>query len=112
MRKNSHADPRNGAGEGMIEIPDDFKKIFSNLQEFEKTTKNLVFTANSGGGLVTASVNGGGELIDLKIDESLLEDVESLQILIMSAVNEAHKSVIENQKTIAMQALQTFGRKT
>jgi hypothetical protein len=47
--------------------------------------------ASAGGGMVTAVVNGKLELVDVRIEPSLLEtaDVEMLQDLIVAAVNEA-----------------------
>jgi hypothetical protein len=49
--------------------------------------------ASAGGGMVTAVVNGRQQLVDLKIEESVVdpEDVEMLQDLILAAVNEALK---------------------
>jgi hypothetical protein len=46
--------------------------------------------ASAGGGMVTAVVNGKLELIDIRIEPSLIEarDVEMLQDLVMAAVNE------------------------
>jgi hypothetical protein len=41
-------------------------------------------------------------MIDLEIDDSLLEDKESLQILLIAAVNDANKMVEENKKNSAM----------
>jgi len=64
------------------------------------------YTAKSGGGLVEASVDGKFEVVDLKIDDSLLEDKESLQILIMSAINDAIKMAVEDKK---QEALKMFG---
>jgi DNA-binding protein YbaB len=46
------------------------------------------------------------EVIDLKIDDSLLEDKESLQILLMSAINDAIKMALEDKKR---EALNMFG---
>ena len=78
------------------------QKEMENLQEKAKET---ILTAKSGGGLVSVSINGAGELVDLHIDESLLEDRETLQILLMSALNDAYKSVEENKKSMALNLL-------
>ena len=71
-------------------------------KEMEAKSSSMTFTAKSGGGMVSATVNGKFELLDISIDDSLLEDKESLQILLMSAVNDALKSAFENQKREAM----------
>lgn len=49
--------------------------------------------ASAGGGMVTAVVNGRQQLVDLKIEASVVdpEDVEMLQDLVLAAVNEALK---------------------
>jgi len=49
--------------------------------------------ASAGGGMVTATVNGAQQLVDLKVEPSVVdpEDVEMLQDLVMAAVNEAIK---------------------
>jgi nucleoid-associated protein EbfC len=49
-------------------------------------------TGTSGGGLVTATVTGAGELVSLDIDPSVVdpEDVETLSDLIVAAVRDAN----------------------
>jgi len=49
--------------------------------------------ATSGGGMVTAVVNGKQQLINLKIEKDAVdpEDVEMLEDLVTAAVNEAIK---------------------
>ena len=84
----------------------DLNEMMQKLQESMAEQNNKIYTATSGGGLVEATVNGQFEVIDLKIDDSLLEDKESLQILTMSAVNDAIKMAVEDKK---QQALNMFG---
>jgi DNA-binding YbaB/EbfC family protein len=80
--------------------------MLQKLQEQMQEADNKIYTATSGGGLVEASVNGKFEVIDIKIDDSLLEDKESLQILLMSAINDAIKMAVEDKK---QEALNMFG---
>ena len=87
---------------GNIDLNDMMKK----LQESMESQNNKTYTAKSGGGLVEATVNGQFEVVDLKIDDSLLEDKESLQILLMSAINDAIKMAVEDKKR---EALNMFG---
>ena len=84
----------------------DLNEMMQKLQESMAEQNNKTYTAKSGGGLVEATVNGQFEVVDLKIDDSLLEDKESLQILTMSAVNDAIKMAVEDKKA---QALNMFG---
>lgn len=90
--------------------PTKLTEMLGNFQEkakeLEEQGKNKIYTSKSGGGLVSVSVNGCGEVVDLNIDHSLLEDKESLQILLMSAINEAYHNVSENKKN---EALGMFG---
>lgn len=71
-------------------------------KEIQEQAKNVHFTAKAGGGLVELTANGAGEVIDLTIDDSLLEDKAYLQILLMSAMNEANKMAEDNKKSQAM----------
>ena len=84
----------------------DLNEMMKKLQESMAEQNNKIYTAKSGGGLVEASVNGQFEVVDLKIDDSLLEDKESLQILTMSAINDAIKMAVEDKK---QQAINMFG---
>jgi len=94
----------------------DFSKMGEMLQKaqaeakkMEESSKNKEFTAKSGGGLVKVSANGAGEIIDIDIDDSLLEDKESLQILLISAINDVLKMVEEDKKLMASQMLGSLG---
>ena len=73
-----------------------------------------IFTAKAGGGMVEISINGNSEVIDLKLDDSLLEDKDSLQILLISAMNDVIKQSDENKKMMAMNmmsGMNPFGQK-
>ena len=73
-----------------------------------------IFTAKAGGGMVEISINGNSEVSDLKLDDSLLEDKDSLQILLISAMNDVIKQSDENKKMMAMNmmsGLGSFGQK-
>ncbi|NPA73092.1 MAG: YbaB/EbfC family nucleoid-associated protein [Epsilonproteobacteria bacterium] len=94
----------------------DFSKMGEMLQKaqeeakkMEENSKNKEFTAKSGGGLVKVTANGAGEIIDLEIDDSLLEDKESMQILLISAINDVLKMVEEDKKLVASQMLGSLG---
>ncbi len=93
--------------------PEDLAKTLESLQEnfknAQEENKNLTFSAKSGGGLVRVSANGEGEIIDISFDDSLLEDKESLQILLMSAINDVYKSVESNKKNMAIGMLGNLG---
>jgi len=84
----------------------DLNKMMSQVQEMASKVKedgeNKVFTSTTGGGMIQLSINGNSEVIDLQIDDELLEDKDSLQILLISAMNDCLKQAEENKKTVAM----------
>jgi len=85
-------------------------KMMEQMQEkaaqMQEASKAIELTAKGGGGMLTVTANGMGEIIDITIDDALLEDKVSLQILLMSTVNEVMHMVEENKKS---QALGMFG---
>ena len=54
-------------------------------------------TAQSGGGMVTATVNGAHELLELSIDPDVIdpEDKEMLEDMVVAAVNQAMQQAEE-----------------
>ncbi len=85
------------------------QKAQSEAKKLEEQSKSKEFTAKSGGGLVKVSANGMGEIIDIDVDDSLLEDKESLQILLISAINDVIKMVEEDKKATASKMLGSLG---
>ncbi|SFV53937.1 FIG000557: hypothetical protein co-occurring with RecR [hydrothermal vent metagenome] len=78
------------------------EEVQAKAKEVQEQSKKVEFTAKAGGGLVSLTANGLGEVIDLEIDDSLMEDKESLQILLISAMNDISKLVEDNKKSQAM----------
>ena len=72
-------------------------------ERLQKQMAEMRVEATAGGGMVTVVVNGGKQLLSLKIDPEVVnkEDVEMLQDLILAAVNDAHRKADEAmQKTM------------
>ncbi|MRJ03372.1 MAG: YbaB/EbfC family nucleoid-associated protein [Epsilonproteobacteria bacterium] len=86
----------------MQEIGKVFQEIQEKAKQIEEESEKRIFSAKSGGGMVEVSANGKGEIVDVKIDDSLLEDREALEILLISAINDVLKMVEENRKSMAM----------
>ncbi|MCG3134031.1 MAG: Nucleoid-associated protein [Planctomycetes bacterium] len=63
------------------------------LMELREELKERVVEAQAGGGLVTAFVNGNGELVKLKIRKDAVDagDVSMLEDLVLAAVQKAHE---------------------
>lgn len=84
----------------------------ANKAKEENSSK--IFTSKAGGGMVSISINGNSEVVDLQIDDSLLEDKDSLQILLISALNDVIKQADESKKMMAMNmmgGMGSFGQK-
>ena len=60
----------------------------------QQEQETMTYTASAGGGMVTASVNGKHELVNLEIKPEAVDpdDVEMLQDMVMAAVNEAMRT--------------------
>ena len=91
-----------GSGFDMSKMGEMMSQMQEKAKELEEQAKNVELTAKAGGGMVEIRANGAGEIIDLNIDDSLLEDKESLQILLISAMNDVNKMVEDNKKSQAM----------
>jgi len=77
--------------------------------EMQNKLEAVELTSKSGGGMIEIKANGGGEVVDISIDDSLLEDKESLQILLISAINDITKMVEDNKKSQAMSMMGGLG---
>ena len=84
----------------------DMGKMLEGMQEqaqkMQAELEAKEFTVKTGGGMVKVTANGNGEVVDLEIDDTLLEDRESLQILLIAAINDVNKMVEDNKKNSAM----------
>lgn len=67
------------------------QKMQQDFLRMQKELESKEFTAKSGGGVVTAVVNGNRELTKITIDPDAVDpdDVEMLEDMVMAAVNEA-----------------------
>ena len=70
------------------------QKMQQDMQKMQEELENKEYTAQAGGGVVSATVSGKHELKSLAIDHEAVdpEDVEMLQDLIVAAVNEAMRT--------------------
>ena len=67
------------------------QKLQAKMVEMQAELGNRTVSAQAGGGMVEAVVNGRQELVSLRIDPEVAgaDDVEMLQDLILAAINEA-----------------------
>jgi nucleoid-associated protein EbfC len=91
----------------------DMGKMLEGMQEnaskLQAELESKTFSVKAGGGMVELSVNGRGEVIDLNIDDSLMTDKDSLQILLIGVINDANKMVEQNQQNSALGMLSGMG---
>jgi hypothetical protein len=85
-----------------INLNDMMGQVQEMADKAKEEGKNKVFTSKVGGGMIELSINGNSEVTDLQIDDSLLEDKDSLQILLISAMNDVIRQSDENKKATAM----------
>ncbi|MEA3289943.1 MAG: YbaB/EbfC family nucleoid-associated protein [Campylobacterota bacterium] len=85
-----------------INLNDMMGQVQEMAEKAKENGANQLFTSKVGGGMIELSINGNSEVVDLQIDDSLLEDKDSLQILLISAMNDVIKQSDENKKAQAL----------
>lgn len=84
-----------GMGGGMnMNMIKQAQKMQQDMLRMQQELQEKEYSAASGGGVVTATVSGKHELKNLVIDPEAVdpEDVEMLQDMVVSAVNEAMRA--------------------
>ena len=76
------------------------QQMQSRLQEIQDDLEKQTVTATSGGGMVTVTADGKGQVTSVKLDPSVVNagDVEMLEDLVMVAVREAQKKAADLAK--------------
>lgn len=78
------------------------QKLQSDMLKMQEELGSKIVESSSGGGMVTAKVNGKQELISITIDKAVInpDDAEMLQDLIVASINEAlnkSKDMVTNE---------------
>ena len=70
------------------------QKMQQEMMRMQEEMEKKTYTATSGGGMVSATVNGQHTLLELTIKEEAVDpdDVEMLQDMVIAAVNEAMRA--------------------
>ncbi len=78
-------------GGNMGNMMKQMQKMQKQMEDTQRELEEKEIEATVGGGAIRAVVNGKKELLSIKIDESVVdpEDVEMLEDLVLTAVNEA-----------------------
>ncbi len=87
------------------------QKMQKKMEEMQQELAKKEYESKSGGGMITLTINGKGELIKLKIDPSLVEskDTEMIEDLIMAAFNQAKKSADEDSASAMSNTVGNLG---
>ena len=84
-------------GANMQQLARQAQKLQQQMAKAQEELDAREFEATSGGGMVTAKVNGKRELLALTIKPEAVDpdDVEMLEDMVMAAVNEALRTAAE-----------------
>ncbi len=86
-------------GMNINQLMKEAKKMQADMEKSQEELVTKEFDATAGGGAVYVKVSGGKEIKEIKIKKEVVdpEDVEMLQDLILSCVNEALRKVDSEQ---------------
>jgi nucleoid-associated protein EbfC len=87
-----------GMGGNMNSLIKQAQKFQKQMEDMQKDLENKSFEASVGGGAVTVVANGKRQVVDITIKPEVVDpdDVEMLQDLVLTAVNEALKKAEED----------------
>ena len=71
------------------------QKLQQDMQKTQEELETKVLEGSSGGGAVVVTATGKKKITNIKIDPEVLDDVEMLQDLVLTAVNDALNKVDE-----------------
>lgn len=85
----------------MSQILAQAQEMQAKLQEAQQEILASTVTGEAGNGLVSVTMDGGGNVSDVKVDPKVVdpEDVETLQDLLLGAFQDAHKKVADLAET-------------
>ena len=89
--------PGGFGGANMNNLMKQAQKLQRDMEQAQKELESKEFEASVGGGAVVVKVNGKKEVLAINIKEEVVDpdDVEMLEDLVLSAINEALKKADE-----------------
>ena len=87
-----------GGGMNMNQLMKQAQKMQQQMADMQEELANKTLEVSSGGGAVKVTVSGEKKILDLTISPDVVDpdDVEMLQDLVMTAVNEALRQIEES----------------
>ena len=91
MAKGGFRGMPGGGGMNQAAMMKQAQKMQQEMLRMQQEQEAKTFSAKAGGGMVSATVNGKHELVNLEINPEAVDpdDVEMLQDMVIAAVNEA-----------------------
>ena len=82
------------SGMDMSKMLEQVQQMQAQMQKAQEELKNETVQATAGGGMVTVTATGDGEISEIKIDPKAIDpnDPEMLEDMVVAAVNEALRS--------------------
>ena len=77
------------------------QKMQKQMEETQAALEEKEYEATAGGGVITVKINGKNEITEVKIDPEAVDpdDVETLEDLVVAAVNSAIQMQAEDEKS-------------
>ncbi|MFL6238850.1 MAG: YbaB/EbfC family nucleoid-associated protein [Actinomycetes bacterium] len=91
---------KSGGGQpNMQQLLKQAQKMQRDLATAQAELENTEVEGSAGGGLVTATVTGAGQVVSIRIDPSVVnrDDVETLEDLVVAAINDATRQAADLQ---------------
>jgi DNA-binding YbaB/EbfC family protein len=82
----------------MGELMKQAQQMQSKMKEMQENLGNLQVEGSAGGGMVVVTLNGRSEPVSIKIEPTATGDVEMLEDLVLSAMQDAQTKVAELMK--------------
>ncbi|MDX2196383.1 MAG: YbaB/EbfC family nucleoid-associated protein [Cytophagales bacterium] len=90
----------------MFSLLNKAKDAQQKMKEAQDNLHSIVVTAEAGGGMVTATVNGAKQVLKLDIDPTIINDIEMVQDLCVAAINIALRNADEKAKEYMQNAME------
>jgi DNA-binding YbaB/EbfC family protein len=86
-----------GGAPNMQQLMKQAQKMQAQLQQAQEALASTELTATAGGGLVTVTVTGAGEVLGVKIDPKAVDpdDIETLEDLVIAAIRDGQTQASE-----------------
>ena len=87
--------PKSGGPGNMQDVIRQAQKMQEDMAEKQAELETREYETSAGGGVVNVKINGKKEILTVKLAEEIVDpdDIETLEDLIVAAVNEAIKKV-------------------